>query len=553
MDPTRIPPFDSLRMPVLGSGGMVAASQPLAVAAGLRMLDRGGSACDAAVAAAAALAVTEPCSTGLGGDCFMLHYDAARRAVTAMNGSGRAPAALTLERVRADGLGDEERIPWSHAHAVTVPGACAGWHDALERHGALPLAEVLAPAVELAERGFPVAPWAAAQWFVGARIQLERQPGGHQLLVDGRAPRAGERFRNPDLARILRGIAEGGKKAFYEGAAARAIAAAVRAAGGVLDEADLAAHETTWEPPISSVYRGLRVWECAPNGQGLAALLALNLVEGFELAGGDALGPERLHLLIEAMRLAFADARRYVADPDHAAVPVEELLSKAYAAERRREIDLARANPDPRHGRPLGRSDTVYLCAVDAAGNACSFINSNFWIFGTGIVPEGCGFPLQNRGSGFSLDPAHPNALAPGKRPYHTIVPALLTREADASLYGPLGVMGGAMQPQGHLQVVCALVDDGLDPQRALDRPRFCLRDGVPAGEVYVEAGIPTATLDALAARGHRPIPTDGFARFVFGKGQVIRREPDGTLWGGGDPRGDGYPGVTLPPAAAGR
>ncbi len=530
--------FDSLRSPVLGTGGMVATSQPLAVAAGLRILANGGNAADAAVATAAALAVTEPCSTGIGGDCFALFYDAASGSIEALNGSGRAPAALTLERAAADGLGDA--IPWHHAHAVTVPGACAGWCDTVERHGSLSLADVLAPAIRLAEDGFPVAPIAGKQWELGASIQLSRQPGGEQLLVDGRAPRPGEIFRNPGMARTLRGVAEGGRKYFYEGKPARAIAAAVQHAGGVLTEEDLAKHLSTWDTPLSTTYRGLRVWECPPNGQGLAALLALNLLEGFDLSALDPLGPERLHLLIEAMRLAFADARAFLADPSMTEVPVEELLSRSYAEERRKGIDPRRANPLARPGQPLGGSDTVYLCVVDGRGNACSFINSNYWIFGTGIVPDGCGFPLQNRGSGFSLDPAHPNALAPGKRPYHTIIPGLLTREADGSLYGPFGVMGGAMQPQGHLQVVCALADDGVNPQRALDRPRFCISSGTADGEVSVEEGLPEATLEELEARGHALNRVAGFGRIAFGKGQVIRRDPGGVLWGGSDPRADG-------------
>ena len=530
--------FDVGRMPVLATAGMVAASQPLAVAAGLRMLAGGGRAADAAVAAAAALAVTEPCSTGIGGDCFALFYDAATGKVSALNGSGRAPAALTLERVARDGI--RGAIPWSHAHAVTVPGACAGWADALARHGALPLGAVLEPAIELAERGFPVAPIAALQWQMGASTQLARAPGGRELTIDGRGPRAGEIFRNPGLARTLRVVAEQGPEGFYQGEPGRAIAAAVQRAGGLLCEADLAEHRSTWEEPIATTYRHLRVWECPPNGQGLAALLALNVAEGFELASLDPLGAERLHLLIEAMRLAFADTRWYVADPAACEVPVQALLSKEYAARRRASIDPRRAHPDVARGAPVAGSDTVYLCAVDGAGNACSFINSNYLAFGTGIVPEGFGFPLQNRGSGFSLEPGHPNALAPRKRPYHTIIPGMLTRESDGSLYAPFGVMGGFMQPQGHLQVVCGLADDGLDPQRALERPRFCILSGTADGAVSVEEGIPEATLAGLESRGHRLERLRGYARVLFGKGQVIRRDPDGTLWGGSDPRADG-------------
>jgi len=530
--------FRSDRTPVLARGGMVCTSQPLAAAAGVHMLDAGGNAADAAVAAAAALAVVEPCSTGIGGDCFALFYDAATGEVSALNGSGRAPAALDLERVERDGFGDG--LPPHHAHTVTVPGACAGWADSLERHGRLPLARVLEPARALAEEGFPVSPVIAVQWAALAQSQLGNSPGGAELLVDGRAPRAGEVFRNPGMARTLRALADAGPRGFYEGEAGAAIARAVQQHGGALCEADLAAHRSTWEEPISSVYRDLRVWECPPNGQGLAALIALNLLSGFELDGQDPLGPDRLHLLVESMRLAFADSRWFVADPAQSPAPVAELLSESYAAERRKGIDPARANPDAKRGTPVAGSDTVYLCAADADGNACSFINSNYMGFGTGIVPDGFGFSLQNRGFGFSLDPGHPNALAPGKRPYHTIIPGMLTRESDGSLYGPFGVMGGFMQPQGHVQVVVALADDGADPQRALDRPRFCIGSGSADGAISLEAGIPDATLAELAARGHDVSRIEGYGRISFGKGQVIRRDPTGVLWGGSDPRADG-------------
>jgi gamma-glutamyltranspeptidase/glutathione hydrolase len=532
-----LPRFDSLRMPVLATGGMVAASQPLAAAAGLRILEQGGNATDAAVATAAALAVTEPCSTGIGGDCFALFYDPETRGIEALNGSGRAPAGLTLARLAQDGFG--AALPPFHAHCVTVPGAVAGWADALARHGSLPLAEVLAPAIELADAGFPVAPIAAAQWDIGAKLQLGASRGGRELLIDGRAPRAGEIFRNPGLARALRRVAEEGPRAFYHGEIAAAIAAVVRQHGGVLDEADLAEHASTWVEPISASYRGLRVWECPPNGQGLAALLALRLAEGFDLAALDPLGPDRWHLLIECMRLAFADARRFVADPELARAPVDELLSDSYTETRRTRIDPRQSRPEAGPGLPRAGSDTVYLCAVDAAGRACSFINSTFQIFGTGLVPEGFGFTLQNRGFGFSLDPAHPNAVAPRKRPYHTIIPGMLTRP-DGSLWGPFGVMGGTLQPQGHLQVVSALLDDGLDPQRALDRPRFCIETGTADGPVALEEGVPDATVAELAARGHAVRVASGFGRAIFGRGQVIRREPDGVLWGGSDPRADG-------------
>ena len=526
------------RHPSCATRGMVATTEPLATAAGVRVLSNGGNAADAALATAAALAVVEPNNTGLGGDCFALHFDASTKAITALNGSGRAPAALTLERLAADGI--EGELPAFHAHTVTVPGACAGWFDFHQRHASKPMAELLEPAIELAREGFPVAPFNSRLWEIGVRSQLHRSRGGQELMVDGRAPRAGERFSNPTLAKTLETIAEGGAEAFYRGAIGEAIVAAVREHGGVMIEADLASHASSWEEPISIEYRGLRVHECPPNGQGIASLIALNMLRLCELEGQEPLGVERLHLLIEAMRLAFADARHYVADPAVQAVPVRELLSEAYARERLRAFDPKRAVIDRVAGRPLASSDTVYFCCVDAAGNAASFINSNYMAFGTGIVPDGTGFSLQNRGHGFCLEPDHPNALAPGKRPYHTIIPGLLTNEADGSLYGPFGVMGGFMQPQGHVQVVVAMADDGLDPQAALDRPRFHLEAGTANSPLKLEPGVPTSTLEALRALGHEVEHSAGFAQVLFGRGQIIQRDASGVLWGGTDPRADG-------------
>ncbi len=536
--------FNSRRSPLYSQKGVVAASQPLAVAAGLEALRRGGTAADAAVATAAALNVTEPTSTGLGGDCFALFYASGTGQVTALNGSGRAPLALTLERLEKDGF--ERELPPYHPYTITVPGACAGWCDLVERHGRLPLSEILSPAVRLAEEGFPVAPLTANAWANGARRQLDTAPGGRELTIDGRAPRRGEFFCNPGLARTLRRIAEGGKDAFYQGEIAEAIALTIQAAGGCMSAADLAAHHSTWETPISIDYRGLRVWECPPNGQGLAALLALNILEGFELGELPPLSAHRLHLEIEALRLAFADTRWYVADPAFNPAPLEDLLSKDYAAARRALIDPARATLNQTRGVPVASSDTVYLSVVDSEGNACSFINSNYMGFGTGIVPSGWGFSLQNRGHNFSLDAQHPNALAPGKRPHHTIIPAMATHPPRASgqreeLFACFGVMGGFMQPQGHLQVVVALVDDGIDPQAALDRPRFCIQDGTAGGSVALEQGLPVEEMAALAGMGHAVRPVSGYDRALFGRGQVILRDAaSGVLCAGSDPRADG-------------
>ena len=520
--------FESHRSPVYGRRGMVAASQPLAVAAGLQALQAGGTAADAAIATAAALNVTEPASTGLGGDAFALYYEASTRQVTALNGSGRAPQALTLERLQREGLG--QALPPYHPYTVTVPGAASAWCDLTARFGRLPLAASLAPAIRLAEEGFPVAPLTAFFWRHSAENQLRDSVNGHELTLDGRGPQAGEIFRNPGLARTLRRLAEGGKDAFYQGEIAEGIVAVLAEAGGCMALEDLARHSATWVEPLAVNYRGLRVYECPPNGQGVAALLALNLLEGFDLASIPPLSVERLHLEIEAMRLAFADARRYVADPDLAPAPLGALLGPEYTRQRRALIRPERALPEVKYGTPLGSSDTVYLSVVDGEGNACSFINSNYMGFGTGIVPRGWGFSLQNRGHGFSLDPHHPNVLAPGKRPYHTIIPAMATHGEGGDLYASFGVMGGFMQPQGHMQVFSALVDDGLDPQAALDRPRFCIAQDDPRGAVSLEEGIPLRVMARLAEMGHPVTPVSGIGRSLFGRGQIIRRGPGQRL-----------------------
>jgi gamma-glutamyltranspeptidase/glutathione hydrolase len=533
------PDFSSRRSTVYARNGVVATSQPLATAAGLSILSKGGNAADAAVAAAAALNVAEPTSTGIGGDMFALYYEAGTKQVTALNGSGRAPAALTLEQLAKDGFRDE--LPPFHAHTVTVPGACAGWFDLIEKHGSLSMAELLVPAIQLAEEGLPVGPLTSYFWKRGAGAQLKSAPNGHEMTIDGRGPEPGEIFRNPGLARTFSLIAQKGKHAFYEGVIGEAIVEVLKQAGGRMTGADLAAHVSTWENPISVSYRGLRVHECPPNGQGLAALLALNILEGFDLTALASLSTERLHLVIEALRLAFADARWYVADPAFNNLPIEQLLSKEYTDERRKLINMKKATIDPNRGTPVSFSGTVYLSVVDKSGNACSFINSNYWGFGTGIVPKGWGFTLQNRGHNFSLDPNHPNALAPNKRPYHTIIPAMVTREADNSLFASYGVMGGFMQPQGHVQVLSALVDDGFDPQTALDLPRFCIDVEGAGGRVALEEGMPEETISGLKKMGHTVYEVSGYERALFGRGQVILRDVEtGVLSAGSDPRADG-------------
>jgi gamma-glutamyltranspeptidase/glutathione hydrolase len=541
--------FESRRSPVLGKKGMIASSQPLATAAGLEILRAGGGAADAAVAVAAALNVTEPTSTGLGGDMFALYREGRSGRIEALNGSGRCPAALDLGRIEKAGLSGG--LPPFHPWTVTVPGACAGWLDLVERHGRLPLATILAPAIALAEGGVPVAPTTSWFWKRGAARQLASARNGIELTIEGRGPEPGETFRNPGLAGTLREIVANGKKGFYEGAIAESIISVMNESGGCLSAADLAAHRSTWEDPIAIDYDGLRFHECPPNGQGLAALLALGILRGFDLEDLPPLSPERLHLEIEALRLAFADARRYASDPAFAGPEAPErlraLLSEDYAKRRRAMIDPGKAVADRSCGSPLASSDTVYFCVVDGEGDACSFINSNYMGFGTGIVPAGRGFSLQNRGHNFSLDPAHPNRLEPGKRPYHTIIPAMITRPSKEGpaqaeeLFAVFGVMGGFMQPQGHVQVGIALAE-GRDPQGALDLPRFCIDVGGEgaAGPVLLEEGVPWKTAARLAELGHEVKPVAGWGRAVFGRGQVIARSEDGTLWGGSDPRADG-------------
>jgi gamma-glutamyltranspeptidase/glutathione hydrolase len=534
--------YVSRRSPAVSARGMVASAQPLATLAGLDTLHRGGNAADAAVAVAAALQVTQPCSTGLGGDCFVLYYSAADRQVQALNGSGRCPAALSLQRLQREGFRD--RLPPEHAYTVTVPGAPAAWAEVATRLGRKGLSSSLGPAIELAERGFAAAPLASLWWRKGASEQLARHPHGEELMIDGRGPYAGEQIRLPTLARSLQVLAEKGAEPFYRGEIAERIVAAVREAGGALALEDLAAHASEWVQPIRCEYHGYHVWECPPNGHGLAVLLALNVLKACHREDEPAGGARRLHLLIEAMRLAFADALRYVADPAFAAVPLQELLSEAYARERARQIDPRQAMDPPAWGVPpgaeAGGSDTVYFCTADAEGNACSFINSNYMGFGTGIVPAGCGYSLQNRGYGFRLDPEHPNRLEPGKRPYHTIIPALATQAATGKLFSAFGVMGGMMQPQGHLQVFSALVDDDLDPQAALDRGRFQLEEGDPAGPVLLEDALGEQVAAGLERLGHRLRVLSGLERPRFGLGQVILKDPNGVLWGASDPRGDG-------------
>ena len=522
--------FPSRRSAILARHGMVATSQPLAAVAGLRALMDGGNAADAAVTVAAMLNVVEPMSTGIGGDCFALIFEAGSGQVAALNGSGRAPAALTLEEAQRRDLVE---MPVTGPLPVTVPGAVSGWAALLERFGTRSLADCLAPAIAAAEEGFPVSERISAGWQRSVD-KLSQDPEASRVYLP--APKPGDLHRQPDLARTFRTIAAGGAEAFYHGPLAERIAGYVQSRGGYLTTGDLALHTATWETPIRTTYRQVEVLEHPPNGQGLAALIALNIVAGYGLGGIDYFDPARWHVMIEAMRLGMADAACYVADPAMAEVPVSRLISKEYAAQRRALIRPDRALELATPGQPEHR-DTVYLTAVDGQGNAVSFINSLYDGFGSGLVVPRTGICLQNRGAGFTLEPGHPNALVGGKRPYHTIIPAMALR--DGRLWLSFGVMGGFMQPQGHLQVLVNLIDYGLNPQAALDAPRFRVDEKGEAG-VAIETGVPLKTRKALAAMGHDVLSETTFAP-MFGSGDIVAVDPEtSVLWGGSDPRKDG-------------
>ncbi|MGQ9600118.1 MAG: gamma-glutamyltransferase [Anaerolineae bacterium] len=522
--------FPSRRSVVHARHGMVVTSQPLAALAGLRILMAGGHAVDAAVTAAAMLNVVEPMSTGIGGDCFALVYEAKTRQVFALNGSGYAPAAFTLAEAQRLGLNE---IPLTGPLPVTVPGTVGAWTALLKRFGRLSLTDCLAPAIATAEEGFPVSERISMAW-QRSTDKLSQDPEASRVYLP--APKPGQIHRQPDLARTFRLLAEGGEEAFYRGPLAEAIAACVQSKGGYLTTDDLAHYAPTWETPIYTFYRGVQVLEHPPNGQGLAALLALNLMAGYDLKEMDYFDPARWHLMIEAMRLSMADAACYVADPRFAPVPVAELLSAEYADQRRALIQPSAALEWAIPGQPEHR-DTIYLTTADEQGNAVSLVNSLYYGFGSGLVVPGTGICLQDRGACFTLQPGHPNCLAGRKRPYHTIIPAMALR--DGRLWLSFGVMGGFMQPQGHFQVLINLIDYGLNPQSALDAPRFRV-DERGGRQVAIETGVPLSTREALAAMGHEIQPDPTFSP-GFGSGEIIAVNPDtGVLSGGSDPRKDG-------------
>jgi gamma-glutamyltranspeptidase / glutathione hydrolase len=511
--------------------GMVASSQPLASQVGLDVLKRGGNAVDAAIAMAAVLNVTEPMMTGVGGDAFAIVYWARTKELKALNASGRAPRALTLDHFTRKGI---KVMPITGMEPITVPGAFDGWVTLLEKYGTMKLPELLAPAIDYAESGFPVMEKTAADWQneVG-RLRLT-DAASSNYLIDGRAPRAGEIFRQPNLARTLRTLASGGRDAFYKGAIARAIVDYCQKNRGFLSMQDFAEHKSDWVEPISTDYRGYKVYECPPNGQGITALLTLNILEGFDLRAMATKPDAYYHTLIEATKLAFADRNRYIADPAFAKVPVSQLLSKEYAASRRALIDPARAIESPSPGHITAESDTTYFTVVDKDRNAVSFINSLYETFGSAIVAGDTGIVLHDRGAGFSLDPASPNCIAPAKRPFHTIIPAMVFK--DGKLLMSFGVMGGAIQPQGHVQVLTNFIDLGMNLQQAIEAPRFRYQEG---NRVIMEDAMTDAVISALIARGHlREHPTGAVS---MGGGQAIMIDPaTGALMGASDPRKDG-------------
>jgi gamma-glutamyltranspeptidase/glutathione hydrolase len=525
--------FPSRRSNFLALNGMAAASQPLATQAGIEILQAGGNAIDAAVATASVLCVTEPCSTGIGGDAFALIWSAEQEKLFGLNASGPAPEALTAEAILDRGW---DQMPERGPLSITVPGSVKGWGAVVSRFGSLSLDFILKRAIEYAEQGFPVSQKIARAWAESEELLASHPDSRRTWLLDDRAPQAGDVFKNPALGRSLQTIAQEGADSFYRGAIAESMVESIQEAGGYLSMEDLETFEVEWAEPISADYRSPYTFhEMPPNGQGVVALMALNIVRGFDIQAAGYGSADYWHLLIEATKLAFADAAAYLADPRMASVPLAGILSDAYAEERRGQISLTKAQVyGP--GRPLSTGDTVYLTTADKYGNMVSWIQSLYMGFGSGITAGSTGIQLHNRGANFSLVAGHPNQVAPGKRPYHTIIPGFITRDGEP--WCSFGVMGGFMQPQGHLQVGLNLVEFGMDPQTALDAPRFrWLKDG----QVAFEPGIAENVLRDLEGRGHQILSGERAANTSFGGGQIIIRDPDtGLLIGGSEPRKDG-------------
>ncbi len=523
------------RSVVRASRGMVATSQPLASQVGLDVLKRGGNAVDASIAMAAVLNVTEPNMTGVGGDAFMMIYSAKAKKLEGLNASGRAPRALNLEYFASRKI---TQMPTTGMEAVTVPGAFDGWVTLLDKHGTMKLVDLLAPAIGYAENGFPVMEKTAADWEPEIpRLKLTAAAAS-TYVVDGGAPRPGAMFSQQNLARTFRTLARGGRDAFYRGEIARAIVDYCRKNGGFLSMEDFASQKSEWVEPISTTYRGHTLYELPPNGQGLTALVLLNILNGMDLTSLRTQPGLYYHMLIEATKIVFADRNRYIADPAFAKVPVKELLSQDYAERRRALIDSKKAIDAPAYGDLRMGSDTTYFTVVDKDRNAVSFINSIFSAFGSAIVAGETGIVLQNRGAGFSLEPNHPNRIEPGKRPFHTLIPAMVFK--DGQLLMSYGVMGGDVQAQGHVQVLVNLVDRGLNLQQAIDAPRVRYISG---RGVMMEDELTAPVIGDLIRRGHeRVLPGPGLThRALMGGGQAIMIDPaTGALLGASDSRKDG-------------
>ncbi len=530
------------RSEVLATHGMVATSQPLATQVGLDVLKRGGTAVDAAIAANATLGLMEPTGNGIGGDLFAIVWDAKTKKLHGYNGSGRSPKALTLQWFRDNG---HDKVPPYGPLPVSTPGAVDGWFALHGRFGKLPMKDLLAPTIAYARDGFPVSELIAYYWDRSVP-RLKQWPGFlEQFTLDRRAPRKGEIWRNANLARTLEAIAKGGRDAFYQGDIARTIGTYMQANGGFLAYEDLATHRGEWVEPVSTNYRGYDVWELPPNGQGIAALQMLNILEGYDLKSYGFGSPEHLHLFVEAKKLAFEDRARYYADPGFARAPVARLISKEYAAERRKLIDMDKAATTVAPGEFKTQGDTIYLTTADRHGNMVSLIQSNYRGMGSGMAPTGLGFILQDRGEMFVLKEGHANTYAPGKRPFHTIIPAFVTKDGEPWL--SFGVMGGDTQPQGHALIVSNLVDFGMNLQEAGDAPRIQhdgstspegqatpMRDG---GTIELETGFDYATVRALMRKGHKVRYADG----SFGGYQAIGRDArTGVYSGASEGRKDG-------------
>ncbi len=534
--------------PIVARRGMVAASQPLAVQAGLDILTRGGSALDAAITTNACLALMEPTACGLGGDLFAIVWDPATRRLAGLNASGRAPFSLTADQVPPEANGT---IPLFSPFAWTVPGCVDGWFALHEKFGRLPMSEILAPAIRYSGEGFPLSPVIAGDWERGLGRFRDKPGYAEVFMPGGSAPQAGQVFRNPALGRTLEALATGGRDTFYRGPMADLIVRYSEANGGFFSHADFERHTSTWVDPVSSSYRGHDIWELPPPGQGIAALQLLNILENFDLAAMDRQSADFWHLMTEAKKLVYADRARYYADPNFAAVPTAALLSKSYARQRSSRIDMSRAALTDEAGQPLAadpaalsRPETTYLCTADESGMMVSLIQSNYTGFGSGYVIPELGFGLQNRGGCFALTPGHPNRLEPGKRPFHTIIPAFVTQGGQPLM--AFGLMGGDMQPQGHAQVIVNLFDFGMDLQEAGDAIRFHHTgstdpDGTVmtnGGILHIESGLPPEVLKELRRRGHR---MEEEAVGAYGGYQAISRDPaSGTYTGATEKRKDG-------------